>query len=402
MPKNGAPNEATRNETHMTASLLKNRWVASDLKSEATSTLSIALDRDTPIALYGAGQTGRLVAKSLQGAATLFIDDTPEKIDTFIEGIPVYSVAHAFEKYGQNLLVIVCIFSAKHQYSKTKQLLEEQFHWQTCTFTQALLLKPNNLPYLYIDDIARQSSLQEEYIEISNKLADQRSKDVLIENLQARLLANFSGGIDPRSDLGFLEIPSDAMISYVDAGAYDGDTVQEFIEWRGGNFGNIIALEPDAANFRKLIARVSQFPPAYTAKIELRQAAIWSHKGHASFLATQSVGSSISEEGNNLVATEILDSFIDLPDPLIIKLDIEGAERESISAGLAFIKSKKPILAISVYHNPDDLVGIFKLIESLNSGYKFFLRCHGGDGTDLMLYCSPPTINAGAGISANN
>lgn len=402
MPKNGAPNEATRSEAHMTASLLKSKWVASNLKSEATSTLSIALDRGTPIALYGAGQTGRLVAKSLQGAATLFIDDTPEKIDTFIEGIPVYSLANAFENFGQNLLVIVCIFSAKHQYSKTKLFLEEQFHWQTCTFTQALLFKPGNLPYFYIDDIAKQSSLQDEYIEILNKLADQRSKDALIENLQARLLANFSGGIDLRSELDFLEIPPDAMISYVDAGAYDGDTIQEFIEWRRGNFGNIIALEPDAANFHKLTARVSRFPPAYTTRIELRQAAIWSHKGHVSFLATQSVGSSISDKGNNLVATETLDSFINLPDPLIIKLDIEGAERESISGGLAFIKSKKPILAISVYHNPNDLVSIFKLIESLNLGYKFFLRCHGGDGTDLMLYCSPPTVNAGTGISANS
>jgi len=383
----------------MAIDLLNRKWDSSKLTREATSSLNVAIKAGIPIALYGAGQTGSLVAKSLQGSAAFFIDDTPEKHGQALEGISVLSAEQAFKEYGQNLLVVVCIFSAKHRFLETKKCLEDRFGWHVCTFVQALFLNQNKFDYLYLEGIEKQSQLQDEYIKIFKNLADERSKDVLIDHLNARLLADFSGSVDSRTELSFLGLASDAIVSFADCGAYDGDTVQDFIEWRGGNFGRILALEPDPANFKKLTDRVSKFPYDYKRRIELWNMAVWLCKGKTSFLSSQSVGSCISDQGNNLVSTETLDRLLPATDPLIIKLDVEGEEWEAVTGALEFIRAKRPILAISVYHKPNDLIDLFNLIASLNVGYKFFLRCHGGDGTDLTLYCLPLPVNDQPAVS---
>lgn len=58
----------------------------------------------------------------------------------------------------------------------------------------------------------------------------------------------------------------------------------------------------------------------------------------------------------------------------VIKLDIEGNELEAIQGAKETIKQDKPILLISVYHQPKDLFEIKPLIESWNLGYQFMFR----------------------------
>lgn len=377
----------------MISNLLQREWVAAELQHEATSAIRLAISHGLTIALYGAGQTGRLVASALQGKATLFIDDTPEKAGQVIDDLPVLNQALAFEKYGSNLLVIVCIFSAKHQFSATHQKLKQHFGWDVCPFFQALLLTDQQLPNLYLDQISRQVALRSDYEILFKTLADKRSQEVLLEQLNIRLLADFSVGVDRRNDLGFLQLPTNQALTYVDAGAFDGDTIQEFIGWSQGHFEKIFGLEPDSANFAKMQSRLAPFQALYPDKIELFPSALWSQAGFVSFSETQSVGSAISKEGATRVATKTLADFYDVTGPLLIKIDIEGAELEVIFSSLDFIKAKRPILAISVYHQPNDLIDLFKLIQSLDCHYSFFLRCHGGDGTDLMLYCNPGPVS---------
>lgn len=58
----------------------------------------------------------------------------------------------------------------------------------------------------------------------------------------------------------------------------------------------------------------------------------------------------------------------------LIKLDIEGNELFSIQGAVATIKKYRPVLSISVYHNPRDLFEIKPLIEGLNLNYHFMVR----------------------------
>jgi FkbM family methyltransferase len=55
----------------------------------------------------------------------------------------------------------------------------------------------------------------------------------------------------------------------------------------------------------------------------------------------------------------------------LIKVDIEGYEQEFLKGAMETIKSQRPTLIMSIYHNSSDFFDIKPLIENLNLGYKF-------------------------------
>ena len=55
----------------------------------------------------------------------------------------------------------------------------------------------------------------------------------------------------------------------------------------------------------------------------------------------------------------------------LIKVDIEGAEQSFLRGAYETIRTQKPTLLISIYHNVDDFLDIKPMIESWNLGYKF-------------------------------
>ena len=55
----------------------------------------------------------------------------------------------------------------------------------------------------------------------------------------------------------------------------------------------------------------------------------------------------------------------------LIKVDVEGFEQEFLKGALNTIKTQKPALLLSIYHNPSDFFDIKPYLESLNLGYKF-------------------------------
>lgn len=58
----------------------------------------------------------------------------------------------------------------------------------------------------------------------------------------------------------------------------------------------------------------------------------------------------------------------------LIKMDVEGAEYESIVGALETIKKDRPVLVVGIYHAPRDLFEIKPLLESLDLGYRFVIR----------------------------
>ena len=60
----------------------------------------------------------------------------------------------------------------------------------------------------------------------------------------------------------------------------------------------------------------------------------------------------------------------------LIKLDVEGAEYDTILGAQETILKQKPLLIISIYHTLRDFFEIKPLIESWGVGYKFEIRQH--------------------------
>ncbi len=84
-----------------------------------------------------------------------------------------------------------------------------------------------------------------------------------------------------------------------------------------------------------------------------------------------------------------LDSTLLGSDVNFIKMDIEGSEIEALQGAKYLIKKNKPVLAICLYHKPDDLWEIPILINRIYNGYDMYLRVHGDMCLETVLYCIP-------------
>ena len=82
-----------------------------------------------------------------------------------------------------------------------------------------------------------------------------------------------------------------------------------------------------------------------------------------------------------------IDEFVEnhVLDVGLIKLDIEGAEYETILGAKKTILKYKPLLIISIYHSCRDFFEIKPLIESWEVGYKFEIRHHSPPNLDSEL-----------------
>lgn len=169
---------------------------------------------------------------------------------------------------------------------------------------------------------------------------------------------------------------------YVDCGAYIGDTVQEFIQCVNNHYDKIYAFEPDMGNYTKLVENVKT--DSYQ-NIETYSIATGEKEGEIFFNECNTGGSYVSENGNRKVRVVKLDDFIHTKITWL-KMDIEGAEMDTLRGAEKLILENKPKLAICIYHKCEDLFTIPQYLHSLVPEYKFKIRQHKYDLYDTVLY----------------
>jgi hypothetical protein len=75
--------------------------------------------------------------------------------------------------------------------------------------------------------------------------------------------------------------------------------------------------------------------------------------------------------------------------PTYLKMDLEGMELKALIGGENLLKKYRPKLAISVYHNFDDLRKIFLYLSFVYVSFSLYLR-HYTEGIDeTILYIVP-------------
>ena len=168
------------------------------------------------------------------------------------------------------------------------------------------------------------------------------------------------------SDLEKLIQPRQGDI-YADLGAYNGDTAEQFAELCPG-YGHIYAFEPDKRSFRKCVRRL-----LIHDELTVVNACAWSCDRTLGFSQSAGRQSKILGQGSP-VAARALDSVLAGGRCDVIKLDVEGAEREALMGAAETIKRFAPRLAVSAYHRPYDLIDLPLQLKSMNAGYRLYLR----------------------------
>lgn len=172
---------------------------------------------------------------------------------------------------------------------------------------------------------------------------------------------------------------------FVDCGAYDGDSLLDFFTFLKkhniDSYRKCIAFEPDIDNFKKLIENIAGLP-----NIEAYQMGTYNCKDTLHFSDGNDTGSSIQNNGGTIIEVDSIDNIVKDEKVTYIKMDIEGAELDSLKGAKKTILKNRPKLAICVYHRTDDLLTIPEFILSLHNDYKLYLRNYKKAGVDTVLY----------------
>jgi FkbM family methyltransferase len=227
-------------------------------------------------------------------------------------------------------------------------------------------------------------------LEVRSFLADAKSREVF-DAIAGRVL-DPSAGIDVMLKTneanqyfppGVMELSPDER--FVDVGAFDGDTIRDFVARSGGRFEKIFAFELDSANFERLQANVAKTPGR--ERIELFNFGAWDEERDMNY----SVGLSQSTLGSGQALGHLvtLDKALAGQRVSFVKMDIEGAEPNALRGAAGIIRAQRPKLAICVYHDFRHLWEIPLYVKSLNPGYKLYLRHHTPLEYETVCYAVP-------------
>lgn len=173
---------------------------------------------------------------------------------------------------------------------------------------------------------------------------------------------------------------------YIEAGAFDGVTIENFLKWCDNKYKRIYAYEPMKDNFEVLQEKVKDMKIP-EEKIVLKNKAIWS-RSEKLFFGNSKAGAAVNDSGEISVEAEALQ--VDSNDKVtFVKMDIEGAELDALEGMKEIIKKDRPKLAICIYHKYDDLWEIPLYVHNLVEDYDLYIRHYHPICEETVLYAIP-------------
>jgi FkbM family methyltransferase len=338
------------------------------------------------LVLFGAGQLGRKILNRLHGIRTVeaFCDNNPAKWGSEIETIPVLSPVQCAQRFAKDHTFVVSVWSPSRT-SGISDLIEQLLNLgckKVVTFIDLFWEFPDLLlPHLFWQTPEYFASHRND-IEQARQLFDDLGRQEFDRQIALRFNGDFTNQIVEQGEQYF---PNDLFSlsddeTFIDCGAFDGDTISAFVSHSKGSFREIIALEPDASNLSKLEhfsdRRIRILPLGASDKRQTLR-----------FSTAAGGGSAISTSGDQVIETVDLDGVADRA--TYIKMDIEGSELQALRGAQNLIKKFLPRLAICAYHRPDDLWSIPQYLHELLPNSRLTLKTYNRDGFDCVCYCLP-------------
>ncbi len=169
---------------------------------------------------------------------------------------------------------------------------------------------------------------------------------------------------------------------FIDAGAYDGNTILDFVNWSEEKYQKIIAMEP----LREMKEKIdSMCKKNNLERIVIEEAAAWD-KEEELFFTEDRAGSRVETKGNLCIQGKTIDSLSIKDKVTFIKMDVEGSELKALEGAKQTIQRDCPRLAVSLYHKPEDIIELPYYILELVPDYKFYIRHYTSNWNETVLY----------------
>ena len=332
---------------------------------------------DKKIVLYGMGNGAEKIKAVLDEreipVADIIASDEFVRGHSFL-GFRVKKLAEIEETYGDDFIILMCFGT---QLPEVMEKITE--------ISKKHELYAPNVPVvgegLFTLDYAREH--RDELKKVYELLADAQSKKVFENVIRYKL----SGKLDYLVEC---ETPSEEKYDllkigieeiYLDMGAYDGDTVVEFLNETSMQFKKIYAMEPDAKNYRKMKRRLYMIG---SALLEAYNCGAWDEDTSVMFDLRSGRSSKAVPTGEGTLNPARFrkikmikaDTLLQGQPVTYLKMDVEGAEEKAINGARETILNFAPKLNIALYHRNEDIFKIPLLINSMHKKYKLYMRHH--------------------------
>jgi len=344
--------------------------------------------------LFGLGWLGKTTLARLQAAGIepIALSDNNAKLwNTELGGVPVLSPEEAVRRFGSTATFVVTVFNPSPPLAQLLKMgAAHVVHFALLYWKHADTMLPlANLAVPSGWDLAA-DQIHAAY----DLLGDESSRQEFLAQLQWRLTLD-SSALPPPQPAADTYFPHDLLQLnshevFVDCGAFDGDTLRDIVRRTGGKFERCFLFEPDPDNCLRLKNCVGNLEPRLRERVVVQQLAVGSEPGTLKFAATGTAGSTATAGDGIEVECQTLDAALAGCDPTYIKMDIEGAEISALQGAAQVLLRDEPILAICLYHKPEDLWEIPLLVNRLNPGYRLFLRRYAEDCWETVLYAITP------------
>ncbi len=276
-------------------------------------------------------------------------------------GFEVTAISEAEAKHG-SLCLVLCF-----------GLEGEKAHFLKEISKKHRIISPN-LPVFGegVCDKAHIFANLERFERVYEMLADEQSKEIFLSLLKY----NVSGDISYLEGNNGLTPPKGFYTHekrHIDIGAYDGDTVNEFIGYNR-EYSDIIAFEPDKNTHKKLLKNTST-----VRDCKCINAAAGQKNGRLGF-ASGGGRASHCGEGEDIDCYSV-DEYCGYTHIAAngtpvgsIKIDAEGMDEAVICGAVNTIYCCKPNICVALYHRAYDITEIPLLLRMHNHRYKFYLR----------------------------
>lgn len=322
-----------------------------------------ARDTHKPVLIYGTGNGADKIIDELNRlnipVAGVFASDGFVRSRTF-RGFPVISYSQAKAEYGDFLTLISFGSQRDEVLENFRKIASER---ETCSV---------DVP-VYGDNIFNREFYENHKSEIEQvkaMLSDEKSRQVYENIINFKLTGDMNLLFDCQTsrDEAYKNILklSDSEI-YMDLGAFNGDTVEEFVK-NTASYKMIYAAEPDKKNFAKLERNTQSLENITRLNVCI------SDQTEAILFSKHGGRNGTADINGEPVRCTCVDDILENDDVSYIKFDVEGLEEKALKGAAETIKRCKPKMLVSCYHRSEDIFTLPLLVKSIRDDYKVFIR----------------------------
>lgn len=344
-----------------------------DFIKEEASVWERLQNTSKPVVLYGMGNAADRIIDWCEANGVriqgVFASDEFVRGQVF-RGFTVERYDALVERLGKDLLIVIAFAS------ELPEVLAR--------FTELAAAHEVLAPHLALFDeeevvsIAWLQKYEEQLQSVYGRLADEESRKVFAATLNYKLSGKISyllGCESSREDDLRQLLPMKGDEVYLDLGAYNGDTVKEFGQLTGYHWQKVVAVEPDRRSCRKLRVLAEELAEQ-GLQVEVVEAGTWNERTTLSFSDSGGRQSTFIGAAKREVEVTTIDELTGDGAVSYIKMDVEGAEVQTIAGGSRTISAHAPKLLVAAYHYDLDLFRLPLLLWELVPEYRIYLRKH--------------------------